>query len=69
MFVEINLRNKKWLLSCSYIPQKTEIRKYLRAVGKNLDSYSSKYKNFVLLWDFNLEPIENGMEEFMKVII
>ena len=32
MFVEINLRKKKWLLSCSYNPQKSEIRKHLGAV-------------------------------------
>ena len=29
MFVEINLRKKKWLLSCFYNPQKSEIRKHL----------------------------------------
>ena len=32
MFVEIKLRKKKWLLSCSYNPQKSEIRKHLGAV-------------------------------------
>ena len=58
MFVKINMRKKKWLLSCSYNPKKSEIRKYLRAVGKNLDSYSSKYENFILLGDFNIEPTE-----------
>ena len=60
IFVEINLRKKKWLLSCSYNPQKSEIRKHLGAVGKNLDLYSSKYENFILLGDFNanlLAPI------------
>ena len=36
MFVEINLRKKKWLLSCSYNPQKCEIRNHLGSVGKNL---------------------------------
>ena len=33
----------------------------------NLDSYSSHYKNFILLGDFNVEPTEDAMEEFMKV--
>ena len=37
------------------------------AVGKNLDSYSSKYENFILLLDFNVEPTEDAMEEFLKV--
>ena len=67
IFVERNLRKKKWLLSCSYNPQKSEIRKHLGAVGKNLDSYSSKNKKFILLGDFNVKPTEDAMEEFMKV--
>ena len=67
MFVEINLRKKKWLLNCSCNVQKSEIRKYLGAVGKNLDSYSSKYENFILFGDFNAEPTDNAIEEFMKV--
>ena len=66
MFVKINLRKKKWLLSCSYNPQKSEIRKHLGATGKNLDSYSSKYENFIFLEDFNVEPTKDAMEEFMK---
>ena len=36
------------------------------AVGKSLHSYSAKYKNFILLGDFNVEPTEDAMEEFMK---
>ena len=67
MFVEINLRKKTWLLSCSCNAQKSEIRKHLGAVGKNLDSYSSKYRNFILLGDFNVEPTEDVMEELMKI--
>ena len=55
-FVEINLKKKKLLLSWSYSPQKSQVRKYLGAVGKNLDSYSSKYENFILLGDFNVKP-------------
>ena len=56
MFLEINLRKSKRLLSCSYNPQKPEIRKHLGTVGKNLDSYSSKYENFILLGGFNVKP-------------
>ena len=62
MFVEINLRKKKWLIICPYNPEKSETRKYLGAVGKNLDSYSSKYEKFILLGDFNVEPTEDATE-------
>ena len=37
LFIKINLRKKKWLLSVSYNPHKALIGKHLQAVGKNLD--------------------------------
>ena len=48
-------------------PQRSDIRKYLRVVGKNLASYSSKYENFILFGDFNAKPFEDAIEECMKV--
>ena len=62
MFVEINIRKKKWLISCSYNPHKSEISKHLKSLGMNIDSYSSKYENYILLGDFNAEPSEKAME-------
>ena len=38
----------------------------LKKNGKNLDTYSLKYKNFLLLGRFNVEPTENAMEELVK---
>ena len=67
MFVEINLRKKKWLLCVSYNPHKSLIEKHLRAIGKNIDLCSGIYENFVIMGDFNAEPTENAMEEFMKL--
>ena len=64
---EVKENFPKWLLSCSYNSQKSEIKKHLGAVGKNLDSYSLKYENFILFEDFNVEPTEDAKEEFMKV--
>ena len=37
VFVELNFRRKKWLVCCSYNPQKSNITKHLGAIGKNLD--------------------------------
>ena len=34
---------------------------------KNLDSYSSRYENFILLGDFIVKPTEDPIEEFVKV--
>ena len=61
MFIEINLRKKKWLLCVSCNPHKALIGKHLQAVGKNLDLCSGRYENDIIMGDFNTEPIEcNG---------
>ena len=66
MFIEINLRKKKWLLSVSYNPHKALIGKHLQAVGKNLDLCSGRYENVIIMGDFNTEPTESAMGEFMN---
>ena len=48
----------KWLLVCTYNPNKNLISSYLKELGKNLDNYSSKYDNFILS-DLNSEPTES----------
>ena len=67
VFVELNFRRKKWLVCCSYNPQKSNITKHLDAIGKNLDLYSSRWENYLLSGDFNAEPSENAVIEFCKV--
>ena len=39
----------------------------MKAVRKNPDSYSSKNEKFILLCDFNFEPTEYAMKEFIEV--
>ena len=41
LFVEINLRKKKWLLCCSYNPKKSLISNHLQEIGNKLDLLSS----------------------------
>ena len=67
VFVELNFLQKKCLVCCSYNPQKSNITKHLDVIGKNLNSYSSRYENFLLLVDFNSEPSDNAMIEICKV--
>ena len=51
-FIEINLRKKKWLLSCSYNSYKNNI---------------VSYDNIILLGDFNVAPEEAKMSEFLNM--
>ena len=47
-FVEINLRNnKKWLLCCSYNPNKDLVIQHLYALSKSIDVFTSKDDNLL----------------------
>ena len=61
--VEIDLRKKKWLISSSYIPNKTLIQNNLLIISKKLDLCSSRYDFVSLFGDFNTEPNELYMED------
>ena len=49
-FVEINLRKKKWLFSCSYNPN----RENTENLSKSLALYSCSYENLIIVGDFNV---------------
>lgn len=63
-FVELNLRSKKWLVSCSYNPHTNLIEDHLNHVRRNIDYFLSEYGNFIVLGDFNAEMNNHFMEEF-----
>ena len=63
-FVEIILRKKKWLLNCSYNPKRNKIQNHLTILSSELDLYSKKYENFLVLGDFNAEVEEANMKTF-----
>ena len=65
-YVELSIRKKKWLLCCSYNPNKTFITKHLAEIGRNRDLFSSKY-NLILLGDFNSEACDQTMTDFCHV--
>ena len=66
-YIEINIRKKKWLLVCTYNPNVHLISNHLKDIGKNLDNYSSKYDNFILLGDLNLKPAESAVRDFCEI--
>ena len=60
-YVELNLRNEKWLINCSYNPNKTMICNHLDALSTYLDLYSTTYEKILILDNFNA-----GIEEIIK---
>ena len=67
IFVEINLRRKKWLLCCSYNPHKSNIANHLKNICETLDKVSVNYDNLILLGDFNVEHGEESIAEFLNL--
>ena len=65
--IEINIRKKKWLLVCTYNPNKNLILNHFKEIGKNLDNYTSKYDNFILLGDLNSAPTEAVVRDFCQI--
>ena len=63
-YIELNLRNDKWLLNCSYNPNKNNIGNHLKALSGFLDSHSSTYEKILILGDFNIEVDDQNMKTF-----
>ena len=68
LFTEINIRNKKWLLCCSYNPHKNNISNHISHSSKGLVNYISHYDNILLLGHFNSQPSEKLCEWFLQCI-
>ena len=45
-YIELSLRNDKWLLNCSYSSHKNNIGNHLKALIGFLDSHSSIYEKY-----------------------
>ena len=65
--IKVNISKKKWLLVCTYNSNKNLILNYLKEIGKNVDNYSSKYDNFILLGDLNSELTESAVRDFCQI--
>ena len=66
IFIELNFRKKKWLLSCSYNPNKNTITDHLEILRRNLDLYSAHYENLIIIGDFNTDINQSYMKSFCE---
>ena len=58
------MKNKKWLIGCSYNPNKASIAYHLKEISKGIDTYSSDYENIFLMADYNSESSEPTLASF-----
>ena len=66
LFIEINVRKKKWVIGCTYNPKHNLIESHLEQVGKHLDSYLTTYDNFLIIGDMNAEPQNEYVLDFCQ---
>ena len=63
-YIELKLRNDKWLLNCSYNPHKNTIGNHFKALSDFLGSHSSTYKKVLILGDINVEVDDQNIKTF-----
>ena len=66
IFIEINLRQTKWLILETYHPPNQTDYYFFKSVGNTLDQYLKTYEKFLLLGDFNAEDTEPILSEFLE---
>ena len=57
-FVEINLKGNKWLICCSYNPNRTFVSNHLDHIAKGINTYSKKHeKNYWGIFTLSLQKL------------
>ena len=64
MFIEITVRDTKWLIVSGYNPRKENASYFLRHISKGLDKVLANYEHFLILGNFNSKVSEIHMKEF-----
>ena len=67
MFIEMTVRNTKWLIVSGYNPRKEFTSYFLGHVSKGLDKALSNYDNFLVIGDFNSQTTETHMKDFCEL--
>ena len=65
-FIEINIKGNKWLIYCSYNPNRIFVSEHLDHIAKGIDTYSKKYEQILLMDDFNIELKVANMTTFCR---
>ena len=60
----MNIKTKKWLLCCTYNPNKSWIENHLRQLQKKLEASSERYEYFLIMGDFNADVSDPSMTSF-----
>ena len=64
---DLNLRNEKWLVISIYRPPLDSLARFLEFLASITDIFSSAYDNFIIMGDFNAQPLDIVMKNFTRV--
>ena len=65
-YIELNMRNDKWLLNCTCNPNKNNIGNRLKGSSDFLDWHSPTNEKVLILGDFNVDPDDQKMKTFCE---
>ena len=64
IFIEMNLRSKKWLLRFTYNPNKSLLERHLNQIQAQLEIFYKNYEYLLILGDFNANISEATLKSF-----
>ena len=67
IFIELNLKNSKWLLMGGYNPHKDSISYFMSHISKVIDANLFNYENLILLGEFNAVDSDLYLTDFCEL--
>ena len=64
IFIETNLRSKKWLLCFTYNPNKSLSERHVNQIQAQLEFFCKNYEHLLILGDFNANISEPTLTSF-----
>ena len=64
IFIEINIKSKKWLVCCTYNPNKSLIENQLQQLQKQLEASSERSEHFLIMSDFDADVSDSSIASF-----
>ena len=64
-YVEVIRKKTKWAINYSYNPTKNKISLHLEFLIRNLDLYTSKIEDILMIGDLNISMEDNNMKHFL----
>ena len=58
---------RKWLIISTYTRPLDSLSQFLTFLTGITDFFSSAYDNFIVIGDFNAQPLDSAMKDFIKV--